>query len=129
MIESTNFNNWFYGTSFDGLNKEKINIGVFNPAGLRLLKSNSKVDLLVFYVQASDKQRLIRQLNREDDPNVEEIIRRYHADKIDFQSIGVESILLTNNTKEDFEICAERILNLGLMRFDSERYASEDRNS
>ena len=37
MLEATNFNNWFYGTSIDSLNKDKINVGVFNPAGINCL--------------------------------------------------------------------------------------------
>ena len=35
-----------------------------------------------------DKTRLLRQLNRESSPDVEEIIRRYKTDKEDFKKIN-----------------------------------------
>ena len=38
----------------------------------------------LFYITATDKTRMLRQLNREGDPNVDEIIRRYKTDKEDF---------------------------------------------
>ena len=38
----------------------------------------------MYYVTAKDKTRLLRQLNREENPNVDEIIRRYKTDKEDF---------------------------------------------
>ena len=84
MLECTTFNNWIYGTSFDSVSSERINIGVFNPAGVSALLDNPSVDVQIIYVKASDKIRLLRQLNREEDPDVGEIIRRYGADEKDF---------------------------------------------
>ena len=34
MIEASVFNNWCYGTAFSNLDKNKLNIGVFNPEGV-----------------------------------------------------------------------------------------------
>ena len=34
MLEATCFNDWFYGTSYDSLDKNKINIGVYNTEGI-----------------------------------------------------------------------------------------------
>jgi hypothetical protein len=34
MLEYSEFRKWYYGTSKHGLSLEKINIGVFNPAGV-----------------------------------------------------------------------------------------------
>ena len=45
------------------------------------------IDLTVYYVQASDKERLLRQLKREEDPDVKEIIRRFSADEQDFNDL------------------------------------------
>ena len=45
------------------------------------------IELKVFYIRANDKERLLRQLNREEFPNVHEIIRRFHTDHKDFESI------------------------------------------
>lgn len=106
MLEATIFNDWGYGTSIDSLKKDKINIGVFNPDGLSILSENSDINLYVFYLSVTPKERLLRQLNREENPNVEEIIRRYSADKknFDFYLSGYNDyITLKNETKEDFE--------------------------
>ena len=86
MLECTNFNNWWYGTSLNSLDKDKINIGVFNPEGIRSMLARDDIDLRVFYVSASPKTRLLRQLNREEHPNVAEIIRRYGTDVEDFKN-------------------------------------------
>lgn len=90
MLESTEFNGWFYGTAIDSLSKEDINIGVFNPAGIRSLMKYKDIDMRVFYITASDKTRLLRQLNREDYPDVKEIIRRFGTDENDFSTVDDE---------------------------------------
>lgn len=95
MLECTVFNDWFYGTSYDSVRSDCINIGVFNPTGVESLVVRPDVDVKIIRVVAEDKTRLLRQLNREGSPDVREIIRRFHADWLDFE--GVE---------EDFE-CIE----------------------
>ena len=96
MLEATVFNDWCYGTSLDSLKTDGINIGVFNPAGIEALLENPIIDLKVFYIQASDKTRLIRQLNRETDPNIEEILRRYKTDEEDFFDLDFSYIEVEN---------------------------------
>ena len=88
MIECTEFNNWFYGTSYEALRSNCINIGVFNPTGIEALLHYPDIETHVFYITASDKTRLLRQLNRENNPDVKEIIRRYSADEIDFEDLS-----------------------------------------
>ena len=39
MLEAAVFNNWCYGTSFDSLRINDINIGVFNPTGIETMNS------------------------------------------------------------------------------------------
>ena len=87
VMEYTSFNNWQYGTMIDSYLDDKINIGIFNPEGVRTLLSIPEINLnlKVIYIKCSDKIRLIRQLNRELEPNIEEIIRRYKTDQIDFE--------------------------------------------
>ncbi len=85
MIEVTKFREWYYGTSVEDLSLDAINIGVFNPAGIYALMQREDVDLYVVQVVASDKTRLLRSLTREDNPDVDEIVRRYLADKEDFE--------------------------------------------
>ena len=55
MLEATEFNNWFYGTPIEALDKDKINIGVFNPAGIDALLSDSRIEVIPLYVLAPDK--------------------------------------------------------------------------
>jgi guanylate kinase len=84
MIEATNFNHWFYGTMLSTLSTNKINIGVFNPTAVEILQADPRLDVYVIYVEAPDKLRLLRQLNREEEPDCHEIVRRFKADEEDF---------------------------------------------
>ena len=66
MLEATVFNTWCYGTSLKNLSKDKVNIGVFNPEGVEILRSKKdEINLTVIYIEANNKDRLLRQLNRE----------------------------------------------------------------
>lgn len=110
MLEATEFNGWHYGTAKSALSKDKINIGVFNPSGIYCLMEDSDIDLQVFYIAANDKERLIRQLKREEFPNIEEIFRRYKADNEDFADLSdIDYITVVNNVKGDQANCAEWI--------------------
>lgn len=78
MLECTVFNDWFYGTSFDSVRSDGvINVGVFNPTGVESLLERNDCNVLVFWIKANDKTRLIRQLNREENPDVREVVRRF----------------------------------------------------
>lgn len=84
FLETASFNGWHYGTRYEDLDPDRINVGVFNPTGLKSLAAQDDIDLTIIYVLASDKTRLLRQLNREEEPNVKEIIRRFSTDEADF---------------------------------------------
>ena len=88
MLEISTFRDWFYGTPIDSLDKNKINVGVFNPTGIANLLRNDNVQIYVVQVIANDKTRLLRSLNREENPNVDEIVRRYMTDKKDFEDFS-----------------------------------------
>ena len=103
MIEAACFNGWFYGTGYASLRSDCVNIGVFNPTGVESLLAAQDVEILVFYVRASDKERLLRQLNREENPDVMEIIRRFKTDMIDFEHLDFDYIELENNRLDDFD--------------------------
>ena len=89
MIEWTYFNDWYYGTSIESFSKDKINICVCNPSGMRHFKKLG-FDIMPIYINVKDKTRLLRQLEREDNPDVAEIIRRYSADEKDFENLEYE---------------------------------------
>ena len=85
FLETASFNGWHYGTRWADLDPTCENIGVFNPTGLKSLAAQEDIDLEIVYVKASAKTRLLRQLHREEDPNVYEIIRRFQTDEVDFK--------------------------------------------
>lgn len=118
MLEYAEFNNWHYGTMKAALSAEKPNIGVFNPDGIYSLLGHPGIDLTVVRIHTSEKDRLLRQLNREEHPNVEEIIRRYSTDKEDFKEFqeydftGVKYLALCNDTIKDYALNVCKILSL-----------------
>ena len=115
MLEATSFNDWFYGTSYDSLRSDCTNIGVFNPDGIRAMSEMPDVDVTIFKIACSDKVRLLRQLNREENPNVDEIIRRYKTDKEDFYDLEFKYTEIENNDEEDLDLASHAIMvSLGL---------------
>lgn len=112
MLEASCFNDWFYGTAYESLRSDCVNIGVFNPEGIESLLAHEDVEVDVFYIIASDKERLLRQLNREQNPDVHEIIRRFKADWLDFDVLDFEYEELYNNTLADLEFAVDHIHNL-----------------
>lgn len=112
MLECTVFNDWFYGTSYDSVRSDCINIGVFNPTGVESLVARPDVDVKIIYVRADDKERLLRQLNREDRPDVHEIVRRFRADWIDFENVeqDFDYIEIWNDNGADLSSGAKEIL-------------------
>lgn len=109
MVEAACFNDWFYGTGYDCLRSDCVNIGVFNPEGIDSMMAYPDIDLVVFYVRASDKTRMLRQLNREENPDVHEICRRFHTDWVDFADLDFHYNEVWNETSDDLEYCTECI--------------------
>lgn len=97
MLEATEFRDWFYGTSISELDPDKINVGVFNIAGIEALLADSRLEVVPVFVYAEDKVRLYRSLMREVDPDCEEICRRYFADQKDFENINFYYVVWENN--------------------------------
>lgn len=117
------FNNWGYGIQYKDLHSHKINICVISPkAMIAFIKDLFEAQINFTYkiakIRASDKIRLIRQLNREDNPNVEEIIRRYGTDKSDFLEESSWGLVeeLVDNSKSDEGKSALRVLRSILMK-------------
>lgn len=98
FLETSEFRGWYYGTSIEALNENKINIGVFNPSGVKNILDNFQNQILVFPIEiwAPNKSRLIRSLTRENNPDCLEICRRFLADEKDFNNINFYSIRYPN---------------------------------
>ena len=112
MLEATVFNDWCYGTSINNLDKNCLNIGVFNPEGVEILQEANNVDLEVIYIIADDKARLLRQLNREEHPDCNEIVRRFGTDKQDFSEARIDYVIvpdyrIQNNGDKPIDLLAQ----------------------
>ena len=83
------YNNWIYAIAKESIKNDKINVGIFNLYWMKKLfeDNDEHFDLMAIEVSASDKDRLIRSLRREKNPNCDEICRRFLADKQDFNDV------------------------------------------
>lgn len=78
---------WYYGSSIDKFQKNKINIIILTPTGIRNILNHNQLEILPVYIKAPDKIRLLRSLNREENPDCTEICRRFLSDNEDFKNI------------------------------------------
>lgn len=116
MLEVATFNDWIYGTPISSLDKNKINIGVFNLDGIDFLTLDPRIDVRICYVTCDDKLRLYRQLDREEHPDVAEIVRRYTTDEKDFKFIYNEfdvDLTINNEELQDLYRVRDAIIDLG----------------
>lgn len=107
MLEAAEFRDWHYGTGLKSLDKYCVNVGIFDPDRVGMLAENPNIDLYIIEVRASGKIRLMRQLNREDDPDVDEIVRRYQTDELDFYGFDLDSYIIFNETEDDLNVCVD----------------------
>lgn len=113
IAEVSVFNNWCYGTQIKEFKPNAINIGIFDPFRLAILDDYPDIDLKVGIVYATDKERLLRQLQREEEPDVKEIIRRFQADEEDFEAINDDfSIVNIPNHDNQLDKAYENILSI-----------------
>ena len=104
MLEATSFNNWFYGTTIESLNKDKINIGIFNIQAIEVLLEDPRLHIIPILISSGKKTRLLRNLQREERPNCEEICRRFLADEKDFLNIPFRYKIFQNlDSSEDYK--------------------------
>lgn len=92
---------WKYGLSLGDIDWSTVNIGVFDPTRVKELMENQYLNVKVYYIEASAKTRLMRQLSREKNPNVPEIIRRYQGDIDDFCALPFLHESRINETRRD----------------------------
>ena len=113
MVEYTQFRGWYYGTPYSSLDRDKVNIGVFNIAGIKQLKRSGIVEVLPIFVACEEKVRLLRQLEREEYPDCEEICRRFMTDKEDFDerkiTFDYSIVNNTNDLSDSLEAAAQLI--------------------
>ncbi len=112
-LEWAVFNNWYYGTPYDALKEDKINITILNPSGVNQIYTRNinkqDLEIIVFFIHAEPKIRLLRQMERESNPNYTEICRRFLTDEEDFKILIGPLAVLNNNTQEETEESLEAI--------------------
>ena len=83
------YNNWIYAIAKESIKTDKINVGIFNLYWMKKLfeDNDEHFDLMAIEISASDKDRLMRSLRREKNPDCDEICRRFLADKQDFNDV------------------------------------------
>lgn len=86
LAERTCFNGWHYGLTVAEV--EDGGVVVIEPNGLQqIIKNVGRENVFVVYLTYPDKDRLIRSLVARNDNDVDEVIRRFQADKNDMQGM------------------------------------------
>lgn len=111
MLEYAEFRKWYYGTCIEGLEIDKINIGVFNLDGINTLLKDDRVTILPIFIDAPAKVRIERSLQREENPDCVEICRRFLADEKDFNKKMNFISLKYDNIKNDITIIEDILIN------------------
>lgn len=115
-VEEIPDRDWFYAThkieSFSNKSPIDTYIGCYSLEATDALTCYSEIDedfyLIPIKIEARDKVRLNRQLNREEDPDCEEIMRRYTTELKDYKKIiQFPHFVVENNG--DINECLETI--------------------
>ncbi len=111
FIEYTCYNGWYYGVEKAELNKAKRHsIVVVEPKGFKQFKKIYGDRVIPIYINTSDKNRLLRSLNREDNPNCQEICRRLLADTEDFKEIENNNDIYNIDNNGEYETTLSRAI-------------------
>lgn len=121
-IELNFFNDWIYATHKDSLEGSK-NVITVDDEGLKQILQEAKfcsyddvhffedvnMRVLPFYLDVEDKIRLLRQLSREGDPDIDEIIRRYQSEKNQYIDILDYNLVYTTDVDEIINIIEKAV--------------------
>lgn len=104
FYEYTTYNNWYYGINKNDIELSKSNyVAVIEPHGYEQLIHNlGRENIIGIYLTVNDKEKLLRALTREINPNVNEIVRRYSSDIELFKGIEdkVDLVIENNDLQE-----------------------------
>lgn len=89
--EYVKFNGWFYGTSKDSWNTNKVFI--MTPSGVSKLSTEDLQESVVIYFDINEQIRRKRLVERSDSDTVE---RRIKSDELDFKGFEAFNIRITN---------------------------------
>lgn len=108
--ETARYREWFYGLSLDEIDfQTKDYIVVVTIHGYEeLLKSVGAELITAIHIKVDERDRIIRQLLRGDE--VDEVIRRIHTDRKDFE--GVEEICKYTVLNKNIQLTIEAVMDL-----------------
>ena len=112
LAERTCFNGWHYGLTVAEI--EDGGVVVIEPNGLRqIIEKVGRENVFVVYLTYPDKERLIRSLVARNDNDVDEVIRRFQADKKDMQGMeDVADIIIRNEDSHKTAKMIHAIVNM-----------------
>ncbi len=112
LAERTCFNGWHYSLTVAEV--EDGGVVVIEPNGLRqIIEKVGRENVFVVYLTYPDKERLIRSLVARNDNDVDEVIRRFQADKKDMQGMeDVADIIIRNEDSHKTAKMIHAIVNM-----------------
>lgn len=122
LIEHAEYRGWHYGIHKFEMVNDNINIIVAEPHGYHQIIEKYPKQVMGFYVDCSDAERILRMLKREIDSVdlysvVNEIIRRFPNDEIDFKDIIYElDYGVVNENKGDLEFAIDFIYDITMIK-------------
>lgn len=94
------YNDWFYGMNSKSIDSEKKQVVIVDPKGYRdLVRDIGDHNVVGIYFDVPLEVRMLRGLNRKD--NVNELLRRLHADEEDFVGLENEVDCVVDSTFKD----------------------------
>ena len=92
LLECTEYRGWYYGinSSQIDMKDDRDYLAVIEPHGYRQIKEKLGDKVIGIYITIQDKERILRALNREIKPDVDEVVRRFMSDKDLFKNIELE---------------------------------------
>lgn len=88
---------WYYGLTREELEKSKHILTIVNPDGLRQLEEMYGDKVVSILIECSDRERLLRAVNRDKNANIQEICRRMNCDDIDFANINCDYVVYNHD--------------------------------
>lgn len=111
FVEYTCYNNWYYGVEKSEIDNISGNcIVVVEPNGYKQFKNTYGSRVIPIYIQTRDKERLLRSLHREENPNCKEICRRLLADTEDFKEVEEDKNIFNIDNNKGFVYAQQSLI-------------------
>lgn len=108
FAEKTLYNGWNYGIAKDDCLNDRL--VVLEPFGMRQMKKMPEIGTTSFFINAPERQRLCRMMNRGD--NIMESFRRIISDQGSFNGVQDEVDHIINNEDGRLEQAVKDILDI-----------------